>query len=93
MKFKDYNINKAILEQLDSMGFVRATDIQYKAIKPILDGEDVMAIAQTGTGKTAAFAIPILQEIEIFKRKCALSGARSNKRIIATNSRCFCPNW
>lgn len=60
MKFKDYNINKAILEQLDDMGFVRATDIQYKAIKPILDGEDVMAIAQTGTGKTAAFAIPIL---------------------------------
>lgn len=60
MKFKDYNINKAILEQLDTMGFVRATDIQYKAIKPILDGEDVMAIAQTGTGKTAAFAIPVL---------------------------------
>ncbi len=60
MKFKEYNINKAILEQLDTMGFVRATDIQYKAIKPILDGEDVMAIAQTGTGKTAAFAIPIL---------------------------------
>lgn len=60
MKFKDYNINKAILEQLDEMGFVRATDIQYKAIKPILDGEDVMAIAQTGTGKTAAFAIPVL---------------------------------
>lgn len=42
------------------MGFVRATDIQYKTIKPILDGEDVMAIAPTGTGKTAAFAIPIL---------------------------------
>lgn len=60
MKFKDYNINKAILDQLDAMGFVRATDIQYKAIKPILDGEDVMAIAQTGTGKTAAFAIPVL---------------------------------
>lgn len=60
MKFKEYNINKAILEQLDEMGFVRATDIQYKAIKPILDGEDVMAIAQTGTGKTAAFAIPVL---------------------------------
>lgn len=60
MKFKDYNINKAILEQLDTMGFVRPTDIQFKAIKPILDGEDVMAIAQTGTGKTAAFAIPVL---------------------------------
>ncbi|MEZ4889362.1 MAG: DEAD/DEAH box helicase [Crocinitomicaceae bacterium] len=60
MKFKEYNINKAIKDQLEEMGFVRATDIQYKAIKPILDGEDVMAIAQTGTGKTAAFAIPTL---------------------------------
>lgn len=60
MKFKEYNINKAIKDQLDEMGFVRATDIQRKAIKPILDGEDVMAIAQTGTGKTAAFVIPIL---------------------------------
>lgn len=63
MKFKDYAINKNILEQLDNMGFVRATDIQYKAIQPILDGEDVMAIAQTGTGKTAAFAIPILHAL------------------------------
>lgn len=45
MKFKDYNIHKGILSQLDQMGFVRPTDIQFRAIKPILDGEDVMAIA------------------------------------------------
>lgn len=42
------------------MGFKRPTDIQFKAIPPILKGEDVLAIAQTGTGKTAAFAIPVL---------------------------------
>jgi ATP-dependent RNA helicase RhlE len=42
------------------MGFRRPTDIQYKAIPPILKGEDVLAIAQTGTGKTAAFVIPIV---------------------------------
>ena len=42
------------------MGFRRPTDIQYKAITPILKGEDVLAIAQTGTGKTAAFGIPII---------------------------------
>lgn len=42
------------------MGFRRPTDIQFKAIPPILKGEDVLAIAQTGTGKTAAFAIPIV---------------------------------
>lgn len=63
MKFKDYTIDPRILEQLDAMSFVRPTDIQFKAIKPILEGEDVMAIAQTGTGKTAAFAIPILHTL------------------------------
>lgn len=42
------------------MGFRRPTDIQYKAITPILKGEDVLAIAQTGTGKTAAFGIPLI---------------------------------
>lgn len=60
MKFKDYSIDSRILTQLDEMGFVRPTDIQFKAISPILNGEDVMAIAQTGTGKTAAFAIPVI---------------------------------
>ena len=47
-------------ETLKGQGFNRPTDIQFKCIKPILDGQDVLAIAQTGTGKTAAFAIPIL---------------------------------
>ena len=63
MKFKEYQIDDRIKSSLDKMGFVRPTDIQFKAIQPILDGEDVMAIAQTGTGKTAAFAIPILHKI------------------------------
>lgn len=60
MKFNEYNIDKRILQKLEEMNFRRPTDIQFKAIKPILEGEDVMAIAQTGTGKTAAFAIPIV---------------------------------
>lgn len=60
MKFKDYPISPLIKKELDKLGFVRPTDIQHRAIKPILDGEDVMAVAQTGTGKTAAFVIPIL---------------------------------
>ncbi len=49
------------------MGFRRPTDIQFKAIPPILKGEDVLAIAQTGTGKTAAFAIPLIQLIHASK--------------------------
>ena len=60
MKFDDYRIAAEIKQNLTAMGFKRPTDIQFKAIPPILNGEDVLAIAQTGTGKTAAFAIPIV---------------------------------
>ncbi len=63
MRFSDYNIAKEIKEQIEYLGFSRPTDIQFKAIKPIMDGEDVFAIAQTGTGKTAAFVIPIVNEL------------------------------
>ena len=51
------------------MGFNKPTDIQFKSIKHILEGEDVMAVAQTGTGKTAAFAIPIIDKLENRNRK------------------------
>ncbi len=60
MKFEDYHIAPEIKKNLSKLGFRRPTDIQYKAIPSILKGEDVLAIAQTGTGKTAAFAIPII---------------------------------
>ena len=69
MKFSDYNISADIKKQLVVLGFNRPTDIQFKAIKPILDGEDVMAIAQTGTGKTAAFAIPTIDMVGRAKAK------------------------
>ncbi len=60
MKFEDYRISPDIKKSIAKLGFKRPTDIQYKAIPNILKGEDLLAIAQTGTGKTAAFAIPIL---------------------------------
>jgi len=60
MKFQDYHIAPEIKRNLEDLGFKRPTDIQYKAIPSILKGEDVLAIAQTGTGKTAAFAIPVI---------------------------------
>lgn len=60
MNFEAYRIATEIKRNIAEMGFRRPTDIQYKAIPPILKGEDVLAIAQTGTGKTAAFAIPIV---------------------------------
>ena len=60
MKFSQYNINTTLKKNIEGQGFNRPTDIQFKCIKSILDGQDILAIAQTGTGKTAAFAIPIL---------------------------------
>lgn len=63
MKFSEYHIIPEIKQNLEEAGFKRPTDIQFKAIPNILNGEDVLAIAQTGTGKTAAFAIPILHLI------------------------------
>lgn len=60
MRFEDYNFAPVIKKNLALAGFNRPTDIQFKTIPPVLKGEDVLAIAQTGTGKTAAFAIPVL---------------------------------
>lgn len=67
MKFDDYRISADIKRSLHALGFRRPTDIQFKAITPILKGDDVLAIAQTGTGKTAAFAIPIIDIIHQIK--------------------------
>ncbi len=60
MRFEDANLAPVIKKNLKDLGFTRPTDIQFKAIPPILKGEDVHAIAQTGTGKTAAFVIPVV---------------------------------
>ena len=69
MKFDDYSISDSIKKQLQILEYKKPTDIQFKAIEPILKGEDVLAIAQTGTGKTAAFAIPIVELLNTkFKR-------------------------
>lgn len=64
MKFEQYRISPEIKRSLEELGFKRPTDIQFKAIPSILKGDDVMAIAQTGTGKTAAFAIPVLHLLQ-----------------------------
>lgn len=76
MKFEQYRIAEEIKESLAAQGFKRPTDIQFKAIPSILAGEDVLAIAQTGTGKTAAFVIPILEMIYREKRKFRSKGIK-----------------
>lgn len=67
MKFDDYNISYEIRKNLGKLGFKKPTDIQFKSIPPIMKGEDLLAIAQTGTGKTAAFAIPVIDKLHMRK--------------------------
>lgn len=67
MKFDKFYLSEDLLRNLTNLGFFRTTDIQFKAIPSIMKGEDVLAIAQTGTGKTAAFAIPIINGIHTDK--------------------------
>lgn len=63
MTFKELGLSEQLLEGLAAMGFETATPIQEKAIPEILEGKDLIACAQTGTGKTAAFLLPILDRL------------------------------
>lgn len=76
MKFEKFHLSEDLLRNLEGLGFFRTTDIQYKAIPSILKGEDVLAIAQTGTGKTAAFAIPIVNNIHSNKASKRVLGIK-----------------
>lgn len=76
MKFDDYHIAPEIKRNLAEAGFKRPTDIQFKSIPAILKGEDVLAIAQTGTGKTAAFAIPVIQLLHDRKKSARPMGIK-----------------
>ena len=60
MDFYDLDLNDYVLDALDDMNFTDTTPIQEHAIPPILEGRDVMGVAQTGTGKTAAYLLPVL---------------------------------
>ena len=63
MKFDQLGLSPALLQALDDKGYSEPSPIQVKAIPAVLSGQDVMAAAQTGTGKTAGFTLPILQRL------------------------------
>ena len=63
MSFEDFGLNEKILEAISYMGYEKASEIQELTIPAILDGHDILACAQTGTGKTAAFMLPILDHL------------------------------
>ena len=63
MKFIDLGLDERILEGIDAMGYENATPVQQQVMLPILEGKDIIAAAQTGTGKTAAFLLPLLHRL------------------------------
>ncbi|MFD2597742.1 DEAD/DEAH box helicase [Sphingobacterium corticis] len=62
--FEDFKLNRQLLNAIAEAGYSEPTEIQQKAITPLLSGQDVMGIAQTGTGKTAAFVLPLLMTLK-----------------------------
>ncbi|MBD5380266.1 MAG: DEAD/DEAH box helicase [Bacteroides sp.] len=69
MRFDEFDLNDDILDALDEMNFTDCTPIQEGAIGHILDGNDVIAVAQTGTGKTAAYLLPVLSLLGDYSRR------------------------
>lgn len=84
MKFEELNLIEAIQKSLNDEGYEKATPIQEKAIPELLDGKDLLGCAQTGTGKTAAFALPILQGLSIQGK---VKGKRNIRALILAPTR------
>ena len=69
MSFQQFSLNTQVLAGVKTVGYTQPTPIQQKAIPVAMAGQDVLGLAQTGTGKTAAFAIPCIERILTNKRK------------------------
>ena len=67
MKFSELDLDEGVMEALEYMHYAECTPVQEKAIPPVLDGDDVIAVAQTGTGKTAAYLLPILSNLNRYR--------------------------
>ncbi len=63
MNFEQFSFDRRIAAGVKSVGYTTPTPIQQRAIPVILQGRDILGLAQTGTGKTAAFVLPILQRL------------------------------
>ncbi len=75
--FLDLGVAEPICRALDAEGYTTPTPIQARAIPRLLAGKDLLGIAQTGTGKTAAFAVPLLQQLAAAKRHAGPKGTRA----------------
>ena len=95
--YRDSAIDVRIIKAVEEMGFESMTPIQEQAIPIMLEGKDLIGQAQTGTGKTAAFGIPIIQKIDPEEKGCrrlffALPGnwlCRRQKKFVALQNICM----
>ena len=69
MKFCELNLSEKILRALEDIGYKETTEIQERAIPEIQKGEDIIGLSQTGTGKTAAFGIPAIENVDFKSKK------------------------
>ena len=87
MKFESLSLCEPLLRSLQAVGHDQATPIQQKAIPQVLKGRDLLGCAQTGTGKTAAFALPMFQHLmtaAVAPTGAARRRQRSGRRVIRT---------
>ena len=87
MTFTDLKLIKPLMTALDTMGYTEPTPIQQQAITPILNGKDIFGCAQTGTGKTAAFTLPILQLLQAKKEQSPNNTRKAIKALILAPTR------
>ncbi|RTQ51513.1 DEAD/DEAH box helicase [Hymenobacter gummosus] len=87
MTFNDLHLLPELLKALHATGYERPTPIQQQAIPHVLDAQDLLGVAQTGTGKTAAFTLPLLQRLTQTRPQNQPTGARAVRALILTPTR------
>jgi ATP-dependent RNA helicase RhlE len=90
MSFKELGLHTSLTDRCESLGYTEPTPIQKQAIPLVLDGKNVIATAETGTGKTAAFLLPILQHLEISQKKGSTVLILSPTRELANQTDAAC---
>jgi ATP-dependent helicase YprA (DUF1998 family) len=75
-QFIDFGLSQPVLKALEEVGYTTPTPIQAQTIAPAMEGRDICGIAQTGTGKTAAFALPILHRLSLKRTRAPRRGCR-----------------
>ncbi len=89
MNFETFNFHPSIMAGVRALGYVTPTPIQLQSIPPIMQGRDIIGLAQTGTGKTAAFVLPILHRLRQNPRGCIRALIVSPTRELAEQTRDF----